>query len=160
MVFRPRGTLCQGVFQALLDDFFSIGAAPGQAAAEFFAGGRGDEDIDQGTGDVRVCCSADLAGSLDIDVHDHIIAALEDGQDGTVQGAVAVAVDPGVFQEVARAHPGLEISGREEVVVLAIGLSRARRAGGGGDGGDAGQFLLGAAGKGGFAAAGGAGEKD
>lgn len=155
-VAGPVLHFAEGVGHAEGDGFGAVGAASGEAGAEFaFAGGH-DEEVDAGALDVGVGAAADLVGTLDIDVHDDVAAGLEVGDDFGFEGAVEVAVDGGVFEEIACLESLLEVFAGEEVVVFAVFFAWAGGAGGAGDGVADFSGIGEATAEGGFARAGGA----
>ena len=81
----------------------------------------------------RIGAGADLRRALDIDVHDDIGAVLEMGENFGFQGAIEVAVDFRVFEEIARGESALEIFAAEEMVIPAVLFAGTRNPSGAGN---------------------------
>ena len=133
LVFVPVFHFMEGILHAERDDFGGVGGTGRESSAEFLVVRRHDEEVDEGALDGGVVASADLGGTLDIDVHDHVLAAFEEGMDLGAEGAVVMAVDFGVFEELAGGDVSFELVAGEEVVVAAIEFAFAGGAGGAGD---------------------------
>lgn len=160
MVILPVFHFVEGIGHAEGDDLVGIGAAAGEASAEFVIIGGHDEEVDEGVLDGGVLAGADLGGALDIDIHDDVLSALDEGMDFGAEGSVEVAVDFGVFEEFAGGDIGFELFAGEEVVIAAVGFALARGAGGAGDGVVGGAGFGELAAEGGFSRAGGAGDEE
>ena len=88
---------------------------------------REDEDLDG----FREAL-AHLPRPLPVDLQEEVAAFRERGLDDAPPRAVQVSEDVGVLDEFARGDQALEFRAVDEVVVLAVDLTRARLAGGAG----------------------------
>lgn len=68
--------------------------------------------------------------ALDVDIHDHIGAVVEEIEDFGFERSVEIAMDFGEFEEVTSGDFGLELLVGEEVVIEAVDFAWARGAGG------------------------------
>ena len=109
-------------------------AALEEAVAEFLEVGRHDEDVDERFADERVGALPDGGGALHVDIDEDVDAFAEVIDDGLADGAVVVVVDARVFEEVAGRDAVLEFGEVHEMVILAVDLAGAGRAGRAGDG--------------------------
>ena len=154
LVFVHAGVFLCCIAETQEDDFLGICLAAAQAGFQL-SGRHVDVDIGIGAADDGIIAGADAGCALHIDVHDHVLASLQEVDDIALERAVAVAVHGGVLQEFASCHLGGKYLRGEEVVVDSVLLTGARLAGGAGDGIGCESVLFGAAAQGGFAAAGG-----
>jgi hypothetical protein len=76
---------------------------------------------------VRISASADLGGTLHIDVHDNVAALGKLSDDFLAQCAVEIPVYGGVFEKLTRRDFLLKIFGAEEKVIVAVNFTRTCR---------------------------------
>lgn len=157
-VARPLGHFGGGALEAVFDFLGCFCAALEEAAAEFFYAGRDEEDVHQGIADLGVGAGADGFGTGGVNIQQHVAAFGEGFEDGGFEGAVAVLVDGGVFEEFPCGDTGGKFFFGEEVVILAIDLAWPGLARGAGDGVNEILALAEGVAEGGFARAGGGGE--
>lgn len=160
LVFAPMLHFVEGILHTEGDDFLGIGATAGESSAEFVFIGGHDEEVDEGVLDGGVVAGADLGSALDIDVHDDVLPAFDEGMDLGAKGAVEVAVDFGVFEKLAGGDVCFELFAGEEVVIASVGFALAGGAGGAGDRIVGGAGLGEAAAEGGLSGARGAGDEE
>ena len=85
--------------------------------------------------DGQIAAGAELGGSLGIQIHHHIFAGGKAGQDFAFQGAVAPAMDEGVFEKTpVIGNAALEFLICQEKVVPPIHLARPHGPRGAGNG--------------------------
>lgn len=123
----------EGIRHAERDDFRAVGAATGEARVKFFFAGRHHEQVGEGPLDGGIGAGADLGGTLDVDVHDHVDSGFEVGDDLGFQRAVEISVNGGVFEEEAGFETGFEIGDTQKMVVLTVDFTGPRWASGAGN---------------------------
>src|SRR5690606_41055086 len=76
---------------------------------------------------VQTCALPILLRALPVDLQQHVAAGRQLRFDRLPRGALPVAVDFRVLEEVAVGDHRLELVGADEVVVLGVAFARARR---------------------------------
>ena len=112
-----------GARHAPVDRLGGVLSARFQALAKLLERGRQDEDAHHVREEL-----AQLLRALPIDLQEHVMVAGELGLDPLARGAVVVAVDVRVLEEFVRGDHFLEFRARDEEVIDAVLLARARRA--------------------------------
>lgn len=133
-ILRPVGDLREGIRETQLKLLIIFGAAIGETFAKGLHTGRQDEDIGETAVHQIIVTRAHLLSALDVDIHDHIDAALEVLFHVGLERAVVIIVDAGMLEELAALDVIFELSFREEEIILPVNFTRARRARGAGNG--------------------------
>ena len=137
-----------------------FGAAFEESAPELFDARRHDEDVGESFQDEGVAALADHGSAAGVNINEDVHAAAEAFDDGGFESAVEVAMDFGMFEELAILHAGGEFFTGKEEVVFAVDFARAGGACGAGDGVDEVGFLAQGGCESGFSGAGGSGEDE
>ena len=99
-----------------------LGAAD-QALAQFLRRRRKNEDADE----IVLHRLGQLLGALPVDVEQHVAASLQRRRHRPLRRAVEIAEHLGVFEKLAPVAQTGEFPGADEVIILAVDLSRPRR---------------------------------
>jgi hypothetical protein len=112
LIFAPASHFQKRVVEAQLQLFGSFGPAFVEALRESLHARRCEENINEGACDLGVTAVPDRARTLDVDINEDIRAVFEVVLDGVFAGAVKIAVNFGVFQQVCVCDFFLELSSR------------------------------------------------
>jgi len=110
----------QGVTETKGDYLLGIGGSICKSISQIFFAWRHDEEVHQAGRNDGVIAGTHLGSTLDINIHYHVLATLEEFENFRFQGPVEVLMNFSVFDEMSRCRLGLKSLPAQEVVITGV----------------------------------------